>query len=94
MWAVDEPGIEPGVASLGPDRALALASVLALVVALAVVPALAAVSLQSPRLQELTSGLAGLAAVVGGVKFLAMAGGVTARFLARPASALAIAPGD
>jgi hypothetical protein len=95
--AVDEPGDELGVASIGPGRALALASILASAVALAVVPALAPlapVTLQSLHLEQLTSGLAGLAAVIGGVKFLAMAGGVTARFLARPPSAVAISPGD
>jgi hypothetical protein len=97
VWAVDELGEAPGVAALGPGRALALASILALAVALAAVPALAPLApgtFQSLHLEQLTSGLAGLAAVVGGVKFLAMAGGVTARFLARPPSAVAIAPGD
>jgi hypothetical protein len=74
-----------------------LASILALAVALAAVPALAPlapVTFQSLHLEQLTSEFAGLAAVVGGVKFLAMAGGVTARFLARPPSAVATAPGD
>lgn len=97
MWVVDEPGDELGVASLGPGRALVLASILASVIALAVVPALASlapVTLQSPHFEQLTSGLAGLAAVVGGVKFLAMAGGVTARLFVGPSSAVAISPGD
>jgi hypothetical protein len=97
VWAVDELGEVPAVAALGPGRALALASILALAVALAAVPALAPLApgtFQSLHLEQLNSGLAGLAAVVGGVKFLAMAGGVTARFLARPPSAVAIAPGD
>lgn len=97
MWAVDEPGHELGVASIGPGAALVLASILASLVALAVVPALASlapVTLQSVHFEQLTSAVAGLVAVVGGVKFLAMAGGVTARFLARPPSAVAISPGD
>jgi hypothetical protein len=96
-WAIDEPDDEPGLTSLRPGRALALAAVGGLAAAMAVAPALAPIApmtLQSLHLEELTSGLAGLAAVVGGVKFLAMAGGVTARFLARPPSAVAIAPGD
>jgi hypothetical protein len=97
VWAADDLGDDPGVAALGPGRALVLASILALAVVLAAVPALAPlapVTFQSLHLEQLTSGLAGLAAVVGGVKFLAMAGGVTARFWARPPSAVAIAPGD
>ena len=98
MRSVDEGGDEFGVVSLGPGRALVLASILASVVALPVVPALASLApvtlLQSLHLELLTSGLAGLAAVVGGVKFLAMAGGVTARFLAGPPGVVAIAPGD
>ncbi len=91
-WAAvatdNEP--EPDVASLRPGRALAMAAVLAVALALATAP----VTFQSLHLDQLTSGLAGLAAVVGGVKFLAMAGGVTARFLARPPTAVAVAPGD
>ena len=82
------------MASLRLGRALALAAVLALALALAVVPAIAPLTLQSLRLEQLTSGLAGLAAVVGGLKFLAMAGGVTARLVARPPTAVAVAPGD
>lgn len=95
-WAAvatdDEP--EPGVSTLRPGRALAMAAVLAIALALAIVPATAPATLQSLHLEQLTAGLAGLAAVLGGVKFLAMAGGVTARFLSRPPTALATSPGD
>jgi hypothetical protein len=94
MWAVDETGDDGGLASLSPGRALALVGILTVSLALAVVPATLPVTLQPLHLEQLTPGLAGLAAVVGGVKFLAMAGGVTARLLARPPSAMAIAPGD
>ncbi len=95
-WAAvatdNEP--EPDVASLRPGRALAMAAVVAIALALAIGPATAPVTLQSLHLDYLTSGLAGLAAVLGGAKFLAMAGGVTARFLARPPTAVAISPGE
>lgn len=91
MLAAEETGGERGVVSPGPGRALALARIPTLPVASTFAPA---VTLQSLHLAQLTPGLAGLGTVVGGVKFLAVAGGVTARFLARQPSAMTIAPGD
>jgi hypothetical protein len=52
------------------------------------------VTLQYLNLETLISSCTGLAAVVGGMKFSAMAGEETARYLARPRAASAIAPGD
>ena len=79
---------------MSPARALAIVAVLVVALSLAIVPATALATLQSLNLEQLTSGLAGLAAVVGGVKFLGMAGGVAARLLARQPTAVAVSSGD
>jgi hypothetical protein len=67
-----------------------MAAVFSLAVAMAAFPVLVLGAFQSLDLEHLISGVAGLAAVVGGVKFLAMVGGVAARLVA---SAPAISPG-
>jgi hypothetical protein len=96
VWTVFGPDdeSEPDVASLRQRRALAIAAVLTFALALAAVPAMVPVTLQFLRFEELTSVLAGLAAIVCGLKFLAMAGGVTARLVARPPGLVAHTASD
>lgn len=90
MGAVDGPGDKSGATPLRPGRTLAWS--LAVVKAgHRPVPGTVRVTLQSRHLGNLS---VGSAAVVGGVTFAAMAGGVAARFFAGSPQSVAIAPGE
>ena len=72
------------VAPAGVGRTAALLLVVVLGVTTAVLPAAFALGMAGGVAGTLTAGLGGLAAVFGGVKLAAAAGGLAARLLERP----------